>query len=204
MTFSPDTQANCDTTNDTSQGITFSTGGIAQERMMAQCFNMDEVFTANTTESRNLTSSYYNSPALSGINPQVIFSWSTSNKSKFNPNTNYSRVWYQQNNDGNTQSTIGEVGDGGMQSLRVFTDRDCRETSQPTSDSDIFNCLTEVSGICNTASYIVKSFYIAKGPGKDGKCTIPKSAGVLSGVGQRGMGAIAAGVATLVSAILVL
>jgi len=98
-------------------------------------------------------------------------------------------------------STVGEVGDGGGQTLVVFSGRDC---SQPISYSRSWNCLTDIPGVCNTVPYNVKSFYIAKGPIKNGKCTMPKSVGGLSGIGQRGMGMVAAGVATLVSAMLML
>jgi len=98
-------------------------------------------------------------------------------------------------------SSFGEVGDGGMQLLRVFSDPDCRHTSEPKSYTDVWSCLTDIPGACKMVPYNVKSFQIAVGPGKDGECTIPKSAGCLSGIGQRGMGVIAATVATLVALI---
>lgn len=97
----------------------------------------------------------------SGTRPDDIYKadWVVHNKNAYDPQTNYSTVWYQQTT--NITDKVGAGQDAARQ-FNVYSGRDCKQGQTPdqtTLEPWIgYSCQSESGGQCNTASISIKSF----------------------------------------------
>lgn len=150
LTFADDSTDSCSTSNNASaSAVTFSTSSIPNGFV---CFNLNETFTANRS-SGVVTSGHTDYPAID---------WITHNGAGFDPNANYSRIWYQQTNATGTDGA--GAGKLAARYLLVYPGYNCNQVSDYTTRSIYLqSCQSDVGGQCNTAWYSVASFQIAPG-----------------------------------------
>jgi hypothetical protein len=136
--------------------LAFTTSNIPKIR---ECFNLDEVFAANNASSHSISTSILNS---SFRNYTFDYAVSGLEQGGYNVNTNYSQIWYYQNNQ--TQGAKFKAGKGATQQLTVYSDRDCHaglgsapRTLEPWLG---WTCQSDPQGQCDTVPISIKSFQV--------------------------------------------
>jgi hypothetical protein len=147
----------CVTAN-SSSSLAFTTPDIP---MIRECFNLDELFARN-----NATSHTIEEPLRYTSFQNYTFSYAVSGLQQgYNPNTNYSQLWYHQNNQTSQGSSEKfKSGKGATLQLTVYSDRDCHaglgslpRTLEPWIG---WTCQSEPQGQCDTVPISIKSFQI--------------------------------------------
>jgi hypothetical protein len=89
--------------------------------------------------------------------------WLLSNKEKYHPSANYSRIWYEQVN----QTGEIEPGADGSWALHIYAVKDCDRLKPGDEPDDIFDypwmeisCPTEEGGKCQKVPYSIQSIAI--------------------------------------------
>ncbi|KAG9603284.1 hypothetical protein KCU77_g1204, partial [Aureobasidium melanogenum] len=149
FSFSSATLDKC-ASNGSAEAITFTTSSVSPSY---QCFNIEDLFaSSNTSSSYGARTSQQSSISYEEI------SWRIFNANAYSPRTNYSRIWYQQQNV--TSPTQGEDAE---RIFEVFDSRDCYQTG-PTNETVYpilgWTCQSSANGECYEAPYNIRSFQI--------------------------------------------
>jgi hypothetical protein len=128
--------------------------------MTRECFNLDELFAATNTSSHTIEE-----PIPNNSFQNYTFSYTVSGLEQgYNPQTNYSQLWYYQNNQTN-QGEKFKSGMGATLQLTVYSDRNCHAGlgSEPrTLEPWVgWTCQSDVNGQCDIIPISIKSFQIA-------------------------------------------
>lgn len=156
VAFFPDgDEASCQA-NDTSKGLFFTTD--APPNFSAVCFNVSDLFTQEN--DTGIAQALMPARDRDG-NILNTLSWSLENRDLFDPQANYSRVWYRQQNQTIT------VGEGASFIFQVYAFPDCEQLGGRELDEDQYpwfltNCQTEDGGKCRTVPYSIQSFGISE------------------------------------------
>ncbi|KAI5359849.1 hypothetical protein Slin14017_G094100 [Septoria linicola] len=150
MTFSPNNLSTC-ADRHSSQGITFTTSSIP---LVPECFNLDEIFTSNTSSGLILQ------PIAGGNDPYQL-TWKVHNRQIYDPNANYSRIRYQQTNG------TGEIPEGAAAGRRfnAYPGRDCAQGEDEVTGERQWgyemSCQSSQEGSCHETGLGIRSFLVA-------------------------------------------
>ncbi|KAG9664404.1 hypothetical protein KCU95_g828, partial [Aureobasidium melanogenum] len=150
FSFSPASLDTC-ASNGSAKAITFTTSSVPPTY---QCFNIEDLFASSNT------SSTYGSRTTqqSSITSYEEISWRIFNADAYSTQTNYSRIWYQQQN-----VTSPAQGEDAARIFEVFSGRDCHQTG--SSNETVYpiwgwTCQSSASGECYETPYNIMSFQI--------------------------------------------
>lgn len=151
------------------------------------CYNLDELFAGNSTAPTNARD-YSDVEARNPLGATAL------NSAAWDPQANYSRIWYQQTNE----SLPGDTGSDKMaaRQLTVYPERDCRQgKGNPPVELGMaayysWNCQSEAKGSCYSTPQEIKSFYVRSAAdflGKwDDKCWEMEARGAAAGLNVAG------------------
>ncbi|KAI9172759.1 hypothetical protein HJFPF1_02273 [Paramyrothecium foliicola] len=156
IAFLPDGQASTCDQNPLS-GLVLTTSTIP---VGYTCFNITDIFGGNNNTGFQEADGelfYLNGTKMepNGIN------WHIQNQDDFSPETNYSRVWYEQ-----FSYAQAEPGENGTWVFYIYAFDDCRQRGPDRNvepeDNPWFenSCQTEEGGQCQTVPYSIRSFAI--------------------------------------------
>ncbi|KAK6004695.1 hypothetical protein QM012_008557 [Aureobasidium pullulans] len=194
FSFSPATLDNC-ASNGSAEAITFTTSSVP---LLYQCFNIEDLFA-----SSNTSSSYgaRTTQSTSGTYTYEQISWRIFNADAYSTQTNYSGIWYFQQN-----FTWPAQGEDAERIFEVFDAKDCHQTG-PTNDSIYpilgWTCQSSAKGDCYEAPYNIRSFQIGSAAGinsKIKKCWIASTGAAAERFGGSSRTAVAVGALTVLAA----
>ncbi|KAK2827826.1 hypothetical protein FQN49_007301 [Arthroderma sp. PD_2] len=157
VSFFADDQEECPA-NDTSQGITLTTSTVPYGYT---CFNVTDIFSQpNKTGFQNATQEVHNINQPNGIY------WLLQNQENFDPQSNYSSVWYEQVN----KTGEAVAGREGSWVLFFYPFPNCEQVGGDGLNEDEYpwfetSCQTMPGGQCRTVPHPIKSFAILSAAG---------------------------------------
>ncbi|KAI1734035.1 hypothetical protein F4680DRAFT_439547 [Xylaria scruposa] len=152
LTFYPDEDNTC--SGDDSKAISFSTGSYTP---VQSCFNLDEIFTKNSTGGVR------NSSSTSTHDQDV--QWTITNSQAWDPKGNYSHVRYEQlDPTGKDDDDDGKV-TWSSRRVNIYNGDDCLQAPGPDDEKELlpwfsWTCHSSSDDHCRTAPYNIKSFII--------------------------------------------
>ncbi|KAK5636139.1 hypothetical protein RRF57_011851 [Xylaria bambusicola] len=164
LTFYPEEDNTC--SGDDSKAISFTTSSYPVSQ---SCFNLDEIFTRNSTGGiRNQSSSTITAPNDQGIR------WAIINAQAWDPTGNYSHVKYEQLN------TLGKNEDDdatyASRRVNIYNGEDCLQVASSNGEDVApwfgWTCHSSSDDNCRTSPFNIKSFIIIPidDDDRDGKC----------------------------------